>query len=82
MPLLWDVTQGYLVSALQCPAYMKRELAKIVVKNGVPATLDELREIVQGLWVNLPRDFIQRLYDGMLKRMKEVIKRRGGNSKY
>ena len=61
---------------------MQRKLTKIVVKNGLPATPNELWEIVQDIWTNVPIDFIQRLYEGMPKRMKVVIKRRGGNTRF
>lgn len=37
-----------------------------------PKTLEELCERVQKIWLNIPNDFLQRLYESILKRLEEV----------
>jgi transposase len=47
-----------------------------------PKTMDELWERVQEVWTKIPTDYIHKLYESMPRRMEEVIRNRGGNTKY
>lgn len=60
-------------------SYLKDQLNKYTedVK-----TLKELWERVQDIWDNIPIDFIQELYESMPKRMRDIIKAKGGAINY
>jgi hypothetical protein len=60
-------------------AYMKRRLGWYTER---PDNLEDLWERVQEIWTNIPNDFLQKLYESMPKRLEEVIKHKGGNTKY
>lgn len=45
-------------------------------------TADELFANVRRAWLNTPLSYIRRLYHSMPRRVAEVIKRRGGSTKY
>jgi len=55
-------------------AYIKRRLDEYDVP---PRSMEELWERVQKIWVELPEDFIHRLYESLPARMKAVYKSRG-----
>ena len=44
--------------------------------------LNELWEHVQDIWTHIPDDFLHKLYESMPKRLEEVIKNKGRNTKY
>jgi transposase/RNAse (barnase) inhibitor barstar len=60
-------------------SYLKRELD---LYKEAPRTLDELWERVQEVWTNIPISYIQKLYESMPRRMEEVVRNRGGCTKY
>jgi hypothetical protein len=60
-------------------AYMKRRLDRY---DEQPKTMVELWERVQTIWTELPDGLLQKLYESMPKRLEEVIKNKGGNTKY
>ena len=47
-----------------------------------PKTLNELCDRVQAIWVKMPTTFLHTLYESMPSRLEEVIKNKGGNTKY
>jgi len=59
--------------------YLKRELG---LYTEAPKTLDELWERVQDVWTKIPISYIQKLYESMPTRIQEVIRSRGGYTKY
>ena len=60
-------------------AYMKRKLDSDPER---PEKLEDLWERVQKIWTDLPDDFLQKLYESMPKRLEEVIRHKGGNTRY
>jgi transposase len=60
-------------------SYLKRELDQY---KEAPRNLDELWERVQEVWTNIPISYIQKLYESMPRRMEEVVRSRGGHTKY
>jgi transposase len=60
-------------------AYMKKELDRY---PEAPKTLNELWDRVQAIWVKMPTTFLHTLYESMPSRLEEVIKNKGGNTKY
>jgi hypothetical protein len=45
-----------------------------------PRTPDELWERFQDIWVKIPKDFLQNLYESIPKRLREVIRNKGRKS--
>lgn len=60
-------------------AYIKYTLSK---DKRVPETLDELWERVQTIWTELPKNYLPHLYESMPKRIKALLRSRGGPIKY
>lgn len=60
-------------------SYLKHELGKY---KESPRTMDELWDRVQEVWTKIPVDYIQKLYESMPRRMAEVVRSRGGYTKY
>ena len=60
-------------------SYMKRRLDQC---EKAPQTLDELWECVQDIWTSIPLEFLQKLYDSMPRRMRELLRNKGGHIKY
>ena len=47
-----------------------------------PVNLQQLWEVLQDIWRNIPVDFIQRLYDSVPRRVNEVCKAKAFHTKY
>jgi hypothetical protein len=47
-----------------------------------PQTLDELWECVQDIWTSIPLEFLQKLYNSMPRRMRELLRNKGGHINY
>jgi len=60
-------------------SYLKTELG---LYKESPKTMDDLWERVQEVWTKIPIDYIQKLYESMPRRMEEVVRNRGGYTKY
>lgn len=91
-----ECVRGYLqevrVDALQWPARspdlnpiehvwdkLKRNIRGRI---NAPTTLAALKNAAIEEWEAIPQDYIQHLISGMRRRLQEVIKARGGNTKY
>ncbi|KAK3830152.1 MAG: hypothetical protein JOS17DRAFT_685282, partial [Linnemannia elongata] len=59
--------------------YIKYRLAK---EEKAPRRVDELWELVQDIWADLPKDHPRELYESLPRRMSEVIENRGRHTKY
>lgn len=60
-------------------AYMQRRLYEC---DTPPESMQELWEKVQDIWVEIPTDYIRRLYESLPDRIKAVYKSRGGHCHY
>ena len=58
-------------------AYVKKRLRGRRFTN-----CDELWEEVRNIWYKIPDDYIMTLYKSMPNRIKELIKQKGGSTKY
>ena len=47
-----------------------------------PVYLQQLWEVLQDIWRNIPVDFIQKLYDSFPRRVNEVCKAKVFHSEY
>ena len=47
-----------------------------------PQNMNELWERVQDIWTSIPLDFLQGLYESMPRRMRDLLRNRGGNIGY
>lgn len=56
--------------------------SKLDLYPKAPKTMNELWERVQDIWGHISSDFLQNLYTSMPKRLEEVIKNKGRNTKY
>lgn len=59
--------------------YLKRKRKD---RNQAPITLLELRAAIQEEWQRIPQDFIKTLIESIPNRLQEVIRNRGGNTRY
>ena len=57
--------------------YMEQQKVK-----RAPANLQQLWEVLQDIWRNIPVDFIQKLYDSVPSRVSELYKAKGLHTKY
>ena len=57
--------------------YMEKEKVK-----RAPVNLQQLWEVFQDIWRNIPVDFIQKLYDSVPRCVNEVCKAKGFHTKY
>lgn len=57
--------------------FMKTQVNKIPCKN-----LSELKEKIKTVWNNIPKEFVQKLINGMYKRSYAVFKAKGRHTKY
>ena len=57
--------------------YMEKEKVK-----RAPVNMQQLWEVLQDIWRNIPVDFIQKLYDSFPRRVNEVCKAKGFHTKY
>lgn len=48
----------------------------------LPSNLKQLWEVLQEEWAKLDIDYIQKLYESMLRRVAAVIETRGGHTRY
>ena len=48
----------------------------------VPQTLQELRNMLQQIWTDIPQDFVRRLVHSMRRRCVACIATRGGHTRY
>ena len=46
------------------------------------SNLDQLFDFVKEEWEKLPKDFLQKLVDSMPRRIRAVIRNRGGSTSY
>lgn len=51
-------------------------------RNPSPSSLEELETAVLEEWDNIPQDFIENLFKSMERRLRDVIRARGGNTRY
>ena len=56
-----------------------REKEKV---KSAPVNLQQLWEVLQDIWRNIPVDFIQKLYDSVSRRVNEVYKAKGSHTQY
>ena len=47
-----------------------------------PGTIQNLKQIAQEEWNNIPIDYIRSLIRGMLERIREVVSSKGHQTKY
>lgn len=59
--------------------YLKGHLS---AQDQQPKSMEELWERIQDIWTKIPIEYIQNLYRSMPERMSEVVRVRGGNTKY
>lgn len=58
-------------------------LGRLIKKRAVaPASLRDLRAALQEEWDNIPQEYIRNLIEGMNKRLRAIIRARGGNTQY
>lgn len=55
---------------------------KLTTSEKQPKNLKELEQFVRYQWQELGRDYLKRLIDGVPRRIKAVIKAKGGPTKY
>jgi hypothetical protein len=60
-------------------SYLKRQLDHY---EQAPQSVNELWKRVQDVWTNTPLDFLQELYNSMPRRMRELLRSKGGHIKY
>ena len=59
--------------------YIKVRVSRVGIR---PRNIDELKAIIQLIWNYVPQDYIRRLYDSIPERLNQVIKAKGGYTKY
>ena len=57
--------------------YMEQEKVK-----RAPTKLQQLWEVLQDIWRNIPLDFIQKFYDSVPRHVNELCKAKGFHTKY
>ena len=66
--------------------YLQMSAANLEIKctsfSNYSGSIKEVIKIAQELWKNIPQSFINKLYEGMPKRMKKVISNKGNPIKY
>ena len=77
--LLWPANFSDLNLIEHIWVYMKYRLDRYTESQEKPINL---WEHVQKIWKTLSDDFLQKLDQNIPKRLKEVIKNKGGNTKY
>lgn len=59
--------------------YIKNKLS--LIKNK-PSTVTELKIKIKEIWENIPVEYIRELFDSMPRRVKALLKAKGGHTKY
>jgi hypothetical protein len=73
----WPAQSSDMNIIKQVWTYMEQEKVK-----RAPTNLQQLWEVLQDIWRNIPLDFIQKLYDGVPRRVNELCKAKGFHTKY